>query len=497
MGFKEYEREGREVYSALATTIAAILAAAIGAEDVYRLQQVKARAKQPASLLKKLEERHIAATATLENDIKDLAGCRIIFYTNGDVTRFINSGIIEQNFEVLEVKIYHPGRAVEDAAQPYVANHYIVKLRPERIALPEYARFAGMRCEIQIHTILNHAWAEMAHDTIYHAPALGDFGGKAFDGIKSRMQKVARKYLLPAGYEFQKITSDFQRLIEGKALFDDDALEAIVEAVDNNVRAEAIETFAENVLPFYDDLQTVYPEIVKKLVVAAGRARATPPVMIETPYGALPAKIYSDIVKAIADILTHYRYRYLDIEATFDALRTLYGWAESAADRKLLLDLGKALAKHNLHVWRQHGPAVQAILVEHIEALDEDERLALAPLLTAMLGKILGTEVTGTTNSSSTVTFHNGAVVASDALRIVRVKAIDLLKRQFALAETDEERRTVLLALQAATRHPVGSGYSNALTRQVMDDTRAIMEFQMEIADAKPCASADDRGSRP
>ena len=226
MGFKEYEREGREVYSALATTIAAILAAAIGAEDVYRLQQVKARAKQPASLLKKLEERHIAATATLENDIKDLAGCRIIFYTNGDVTRFINSGIIEQNFEVLEVKIYHPGRAVEDAAQPYVANHYIVKLRPERIALPEYARFAGMRCEIQIHTILNHAWAELEHDIVYKEPALGDFGSREFDGIKSRLQKVARKYLLPAGYEFQKIVSDFQRLIEGKALFDDDALEA-------------------------------------------------------------------------------------------------------------------------------------------------------------------------------------------------------------------------------------------------------------------------------
>ena len=272
--------------------------------------------------------------------------------------------------------------------------------------MPEYARFAGMRCEIQIQTILNHAWAEMAHDTIYKAPTLSDFGGRAFDGIKSRLHKVARKYLLPAGYEFQKIAHDFQRLTEGKALFDGDALKAIVEAVDNNVRAEALETFSENVLPLYDDLPAVYPEIIERLVAAADLSRVTPPTQIETPYGALPAKVYTDIVKAIANILT--RYRYIDVEATFGALRTLYGWAISEDDRKPLLKLGQALAKHEVYVWREHGSAVQSILVASIEKIDRDERHRLATLLIEMLGEMLGVEVSGTTNSSSTVTFHSG-----------------------------------------------------------------------------------------
>lgn len=480
MTFDEYEREGRAAYEALTTTIASILTAAIGAEEGYRLQQVKARAKHPTSLHKKLVQREISATEKLENDIKDLAGCRVIFYTNGDVTRFVNSGIIDQNFEVLEVKLHHPQRVTEDAAELYISNHYLVRLRPERIALPEYARFVGMRCEIQIQTILNHAWAEMAHDTIYKVPVLGDFGGKAFDGIKSRMQKIARKYLLPAGYEFQKIASDFQRLVEGKALFDGNALEAIVEAADNNIRAEAIETFAENVLPFDDDLPANYPDIVAKLVDAAGRAQTTPLVAIETPYGALPAKSYRDIVKAIAEILS--RYRYLDIDATFDGLLALYASAGSEDVQKPLLELGKALAKYQIHVWRQRGPIVQAMLVERIEALGKDELLGLAPLLTEMLGEILGAEVSGTTNSSNSVTFHRGTVVASDALRVVRTKAIELLKRQFKLAESDEERGVILLALQSATRPPYGAGYSNALARQVMDDTRTIIEFQTDIA---------------
>lgn len=480
MNFEEYERDGQTTYALLTVTIAAILKAAVRVEGGYRLQQVNKRAKQPASLRKKLQRREIEATTTLENDIKDLAGCRMIFYTNSDVTRFVNSRIIEQNFEVLEVKLHHPQRETEDAVDLYISNHYLVALRPERIALPEYARFAGMRCEIQIQTILNHAWAEMAHDTIYKAPTLNDFGGGAFDGIKSRLQKIARKYLLPAGYEFQKIAHDFQRLAEGKALFDGDALEAIVDAVDNNIRAEAIETFAENVLPLYDDLPAVYAKIIARLVAAADLARTTPPTQIETPYGALPAKVYTDIVKAIANILT--RYRYIDVEATFGALRTLYGWAVSENDRKPLLKLGQALAKHEVHVWREYGSAVQSVLVAHIESMGEDERHGLATLLTKMLGEMLGTEVSGTTNSSSAVTLHRGTVIASDELRIVRTKAIELLKCQFGLAESNEERRAVLLALQAATRPSSGAGYSNALARLVMDDTRNVMAFQAEIA---------------
>ena len=480
MNFEEYEREGRATYAALATTVAKILTAAIDAEEGYRLQQVNERAKQPVSLRKRLEERGLTASTTLEEDIKDLAGCRVIFYTNGDVTRFINSGIINQNFEVLDTKLHHPGREIDDANDLYISNHYIIKLRTERIDLPEYARFAGMRCEIQIQTILNHAWAEMAHDTIYKAPALGDFGGREFKGINERMKKIARKYLVPAGYEFQKIASDFQRLVEGKVLFDGYALEAIVEATDNNVRAEAIETFAENVLPFDDNLQAVYPEIVTRLVEAADRARTTPPIVIETPYGTLPAKTYSDIIKAIADILT--RYRYLDIEATFGALRTLYSWAGNEDEQKPLLELGKALAKHQLHVWRQYGPIAQEMLVNQIETFDEDECRSLQPLLTSMLGETLGSEISGTTNNSNTLTLHRGAVVASDMLRAVRTKAIGLLKHQFSLAESDQDRRAILLALQAGTRTPISGGYSNALARLVMDNICAILEFQTEIA---------------
>lgn len=480
MNFEHYERQGLAAYASLAGTVATILVAAIEREGGYRLQQVAKRAKSPASLQKKLQDRLIEGTTNLETDIKDLAGCRLVFYTNSDVTRFMNSGVIDQNFEVLEVKLHHPRRDAEDASDLYISNHYLVALRSERVALPEYASFAGMRCEVQVQTILNHAWAEMAHDTIYKAPELGEFGAKQFDSIKQRLRRVARKYLLPAGYEFQQIAQDFKRLVDGKDLFDGDALEAVVHAEDNNARAKALETFSESVLPFYDDLENVYPHVVERLVVAADVARVTRPIAIETPYGEIPAKTFADIVSAIAKVLT--RYRYIDIEATFDALRTLYGWASDEVERKPLIELGKSLARHHMEVWRTHGPAAQAVLVDSIHQLGDDERRGAVKLLTAMLSEVLGAEVTGTTNTSNAVTFHRGTVVASDALRDTRKKALDLLKYQFALSEDEAERRDVLFALQAATRPAMGGGYSNALARLVMDDTCSIISFEAEVA---------------
>jgi ppGpp synthetase/RelA/SpoT-type nucleotidyltranferase len=111
MDFDSYAQSRFADYAAFADTVAGILRAAITAyPQALRLQQVQQRAKSPGSLRKKLENRGILATRSLEGDIKDLAGCRLIFYTNSDVSRFLQSGIIHDNFEVDwdRTKIHHP-----------------------------------------------------------------------------------------------------------------------------------------------------------------------------------------------------------------------------------------------------------------------------------------------------------------------------------------------------------------------------------------------------
>jgi putative GTP pyrophosphokinase len=54
----------------------------------------------------------------------------------------------------------------------YQSIHYLVKLSAARARLPEYQPFAGTIAEIQVRTILQHAWAEIEHDIQYKSSAV-------------------------------------------------------------------------------------------------------------------------------------------------------------------------------------------------------------------------------------------------------------------------------------------------------------------------------------
>lgn len=485
MKFEEYERGRWSQYAEFGETVAAILRSAIGAAGGYRLQQVRSRAKGAVSLRKKLHKRglemgvDLVAAEGLEDEIKDLAGCRVIFYTNRDVTKLINSGLIGDNFEILETKLHHPRRETEDAAELYISNHYLVRLGDDRLRLPEYASFASMRCEIQIQTILNHAWAETAHDTIYKEPELDSFGTKALDAIKSRMAKIARRYLVPAGYEFGKVAADFERLIKGEELFKGEALQAIVDAPDNNERMEALATFADSVLPLYDDVKPEFHDILKALREAASRVRDVALKPISTPYGDLPAKTSADVLRRISKIIGDYRY--VDPDAALETLFELYADSQNEDERKPIVDAATRLAGHELEVWRRAGPVVQTMVVDAIDRLDEDDRRDSLQLIATVLETVLGTEITGSTSTSGTVTFHRGPVVASKDLTEMRRKATGLLRSLYPLAPDDGGRGAVLSALDTATRPPMGSGYSPELVEDLMESVAELVEFEASV----------------
>ncbi len=71
------------------------------------------------------------------------------------------------------------------------------------------------------------------------------------------------QHLLPAGYEFQKVQHDYERLLEGKELFDRGTLEALDTAKDNNERHEQLERVRKDLLPFYDDVPAIAPEVIR------------------------------------------------------------------------------------------------------------------------------------------------------------------------------------------------------------------------------------------
>ena len=75
--------------------------------------------------------------------------------------------VIQDEFEVDEVNSVDKREILDPDRFGYLSLHYVIKLNDKRISLPEYKRFKDLKIEIQIRSILQHAWAEIEHDLGY------------------------------------------------------------------------------------------------------------------------------------------------------------------------------------------------------------------------------------------------------------------------------------------------------------------------------------------
>jgi len=103
------------------------------------------------------------------SDITDVAGIRIITYFEDEVDRIAN--IIEKEF-IVDKDNSIDKRKLEIDRFGYKSLHYVVSINDKRIQLIEYTRFKNLKIEIQIRSILQHAWAEIEHDIGYKGEIL-------------------------------------------------------------------------------------------------------------------------------------------------------------------------------------------------------------------------------------------------------------------------------------------------------------------------------------
>ncbi|OCL15243.1 hypothetical protein AOQ84DRAFT_412575 [Glonium stellatum] len=136
------------------------------------------RAKAHESLLKKLENRdkkkHYENEEQIQEDIVDLAGVRIALYFPNQ--RDLVADMIEEAFDCVNWRS-HPSpnssdrqdgtrdRAYRPRFPGYEAKHAVVSIKKDNAGKVQW--FQGDVVEIQIVTVLVHAWAEVEHDITY------------------------------------------------------------------------------------------------------------------------------------------------------------------------------------------------------------------------------------------------------------------------------------------------------------------------------------------
>lgn len=98
-------------------------------------------------------------------DVTDLARLRVITYFADDVDRVAD--IIEREFEIDRANSIDKRAELRDDQFGYLSLHYVAALSKPRNTLPEYRLFQGLKFEVQIRSIIQHAWAEIHHDLGY------------------------------------------------------------------------------------------------------------------------------------------------------------------------------------------------------------------------------------------------------------------------------------------------------------------------------------------
>jgi putative GTP pyrophosphokinase len=163
---KKYVSAQRDTYRLLSEKTKEFLSSILSSRGIVP-HSIASREKDPEDLREKITREGVVPDA-LFNGIADLAGVRIITYFPSDVDKIVP--LIEKEFKVDPKHSVDKRLRLDPAIFGYASVHLVVEFRAELLKLPEYALFNKMKCEIQVRTILQHAWAEIEHDIVYKSP---------------------------------------------------------------------------------------------------------------------------------------------------------------------------------------------------------------------------------------------------------------------------------------------------------------------------------------
>jgi ppGpp synthetase/RelA/SpoT-type nucleotidyltranferase len=144
------------------------------------------------------------------SEITDMAGIRVITYLDSEAKEV--ERIIRSTFDIIPELSKDKTQELGTDRVGYRSIHCVGNLGKERLALPENQKFSGLVFEVQIRTLLQHAWAEFEHDRNYK------FKGVLPDDIKRRFALLAGNLeFIDQAFESISVSiDDYTREVEKK-----------------------------------------------------------------------------------------------------------------------------------------------------------------------------------------------------------------------------------------------------------------------------------------
>jgi len=123
---------------------------------------VSGRTKTKESVLEKISRKSYKDPA---KQLTDLSGVRVVAYFESDINKI--SDLITNAFSVDVANSLNQDEKLSVDQIGYRSVHFVCDIGQTRAALPEFISLSNLKFEIQLRTVLQHAWAELAHDRNY------------------------------------------------------------------------------------------------------------------------------------------------------------------------------------------------------------------------------------------------------------------------------------------------------------------------------------------
>jgi len=217
-------------------------------EKKILIHQITCRVKDKISLEKKIDKKEGKYKALIE--ITDIVGLRVITYLESDVDKVAK--IIENEF-LIDKENSIDKRKLKSDQFGYRSLHYVVSLDKARSQITENKVFNSFKAEIQIRSILQHAWAEIEHDLGYKGQssipdeyvrnfnrlaALLETADKEFDRLKhdlSEYERNVRNYISESPQDVELNQASISSFIHSN-----DITKHALEIIKRNTGAEII-----------------------------------------------------------------------------------------------------------------------------------------------------------------------------------------------------------------------------------------------------------------
>ena len=152
----------RSTYSALAEDLGRLCVSLCRDHEIDTVQ-VESRAKEIDSLKTKAKSGRYSSL----DDVPDLCSVRVIVYTKADLEQVVDVLLATFPNAIRETH----GAPEESGSFGYASTHLDVHIDDPATHLPGLRRHTGLRAEVQVRAVLQHAWSAISHRLTYKSAA--------------------------------------------------------------------------------------------------------------------------------------------------------------------------------------------------------------------------------------------------------------------------------------------------------------------------------------